>query len=407
MDATDGHILRTIGLKQSVDEVSWSPDGTRLIASTPSRRFRYATFPVYDARSGQQIEELNSGNPYKTNPPIWSPDGAWLAATNVDRDSGLYRSAADGQLQKVMGFGGAVAWSTDSRLLAVGRGGTIEVWDVAASRRQQALTVAGDNSMFIAWLANDTQLLSAAAWPLHTLRVLDAVTGKEILISDAHRSYAFDLAWSPDGSRFAFISDDGAVLIWDATTGQTLQVLKSSEGRTRSVAWSPDGKRLISGGEDRKLRLWDAASGQLLRTMEGQWSTIADVDWSPDGKRLASAGDWLEGSVIVWDAADGQQLAVLPGNQRGTSQIAWSPDGIRLAGITVDEKHGGNQAVIWDAAGPHAMEGVGQYVSLYNIAWSPNGKILATSGELNQGSVLLWDTHDGKLLRRLSGSGLG
>jgi WD40 repeat protein len=407
LDATDGHILKTIEPKRSVGKISWSPDGTKLIASTTSGRYQYATFLVYDAHSGRQIEELNSGNPYETDPPIWSPDGAWLAATGVDRDSGLYRSTASGQLQKVMSFGGTTGWSADSRLLAVGLGNTIEVWDTAANRRLRSLTAAGNNSMFIAWLADDTQLLSADAGPAHTLRLLDAVTGKEILTSDAQRSYASDLAWSPDGTRFAFIDDDGAALVWDARTGETVQTLKSGESRSRDVAWSPDGKRLISGGEDKQLRLWDATTGQLLRTMAGQWSTIADVDWSPDGKRLASAGDWLEGSVIVWDAANGQQLTVLPGNQRGTAPIEWSPDGVRLAGITGDERYGGNKAVIWDAAGTHELEGVGKYVSLFDMAWSPDGKLLAASGLLDQGIVLLWDTRTGKLVQRLSGPGIG
>ena len=47
----------------------------------------------------------------------------------------------------------------------------------------------------------------------------------------------------------------------------------------------------------------------------------------------------------MWDAAGGQEMLTLKGHTGGVNSVAWSPDGKRLATASDDET-----AKVWDAA---------------------------------------------------------
>ncbi|MDT7762774.1 MAG: hypothetical protein QOC63_2194, partial [Mycobacterium sp.] len=70
------------------------------------------------------------------------------------------------------------------------------------------------------------------------------------------------VAFSPDGHRIAFGTDERTVLVWDAdTNAQITPALTGHDGRVSSVAFSPDGHRIISGSYDRTVRIWNADTG--------------------------------------------------------------------------------------------------------------------------------------------------
>ena len=54
------------------------------------------------------------------------------------------------------------------------------------------------------------------------------------------------MAYSPDGTRLATASGDGAVMIWDAATGREMQTLWDMDGWVRALAFSADSKRLAA-----------------------------------------------------------------------------------------------------------------------------------------------------------------
>jgi WD40 repeat protein len=73
------------------------------------------------------------------------------------------------------------------------------------------------------------------------------------------------LAWSPDGTRLAAGSADGAIQLWelsgDGGTPRPLGQWAAHTGMVRSLAFSPDGRQLANGGQDGLVRLWDPAGG--------------------------------------------------------------------------------------------------------------------------------------------------
>lgn len=66
-----------------------------------------------------------------------------------------------------------------------------------------------------------------------------------------HGGRVTSVAWSPDGKRLATGSVDETVKIWDAVTGKELLTLNGPGSAVTCVAWSPDGKQLATGANDR------------------------------------------------------------------------------------------------------------------------------------------------------------
>jgi WD40 repeat protein len=144
-----------------------------------------------------------------------------------------------------------------------------------------------------------------------TIKLWNAVTGREERTITGHSGPAFGLAFSPDGTRLAATGDiphasgtafvAGEVRVWDAATGQEVLVLRGHTATILGVAFSPDGRRLVTASRDARVKVWDTALGQETFTLTGHTGPVTSVAFSADGQRIASAS--LDGTVKLWDAA--------------------------------------------------------------------------------------------------------
>lgn len=281
--------------------------------------------------------------------------------------------------------------------------------------------------------------LAVQLWPLRSMLNLDRLaapatvrwavgleTPALLRALAGHNGRVNSVAWSPDGTRLASGSDDGAVCVWDPASGLVVAVLTGHDGGVSSVAWSPDSIRLASGGDDGVIRIWDPARGlelaalaghggrpmmvRLLNGTERVWRPgpeaaakspagggVRALAWSPDGDRLASGGG--DGSVRVWDPSSRREVARRHNDRDDTGvwSLAWSPDSTKLA---ADDR---GSVVVWDwSTGSESDFWTGQGLTVWSIAWSPDGTRLACGGNHDGGAVELFGV-SGRLEMPLAG----
>ncbi len=170
----------------------------------------------------------------------------------------------------------------------------------------------------------------------NTIKLRDAVTGKEIKTFGGHTKYVGDVVFSPDSRRLASFENKGTIKVWDVETGKEIMTLKHS-GLTGPLAFSPDGALIASGGTDGMIKLWDAETGAEVMTLRGHHLWILSLKFSPDGKRLVSTG--RDRIVKLWDISTGTEVMSRP-QFRGSA--TFSPNGKTIAiagegGITLLE----------------------------------------------------------------------
>jgi TolB protein len=168
------------------------------------------------------------------------------------------------------------------------------------------------------------------------LYVVDAKGGTPQLIANATANVG-SLAWSPDGSRIAFIAYEEAPMpsaIWtvnpDGTDPQKLP-LGECEGVPCSVggglAWAPDGSMLA----------FDSSFGNPSRTaiyvvrVDGSGLHRINDDgfqpsWSPDGSRIAFLRSYGFSEVSLYTMArDGSDTRLVEGVSVSPYGLAWNP----------------------------------------------------------------------------------
>lgn len=169
-------------------------------------------------------------------------------------------------------------------------------------------------------------------------------------------------AWNRDGTRLVTGSSLGPIVLWDIASGERLW--NSGESLlSYCIAWSPDGTRIAAGGLGKNVLVLNAADGTPVNTIATRGGT--GLAFSPDGRRLAIQA--ADGSG-VWDIETGARLFALGGGS--LANIAWSPDGKRIATCANDIR-------LWDADTGAALQTLGPERILRAVDWSPDGTQLA------------------------------
>ncbi|KAB5589560.1 Vegetative incompatibility protein HET-E-1 [Ceratobasidium theobromae] len=217
-----------------------------------------------------------------------------------------------------------------------------------------------------------------------------AIIGQRLAIWNTGRA-ANSIAFSPDGTRLAFGTDEGTVTIKDMIGGRLVAgPLKGHEQWVLSVAFSPDGKCIASGSSDSTILVWNANNGmRLAGPFRGHTDAVKSVTFSPDSARIIS-GSW-DHSVRVWGVGDSiPTLAPFLGHTKAVNSVAVSPDGTRIISGSDDRT-----IQIWNAhRGTRVISPlIGHSNSVTSVAFSPDGtRIISGSKDC---TILIWNAVNG------------
>ncbi len=203
---------------------------------------------------------------------------------------------------------------------------------------------------------------------------------------------------SPDGREIVYASRDaGEVDLWlrPFLRGDDAVRVASHPANDTGPAFSPDGSRLAflstRDAERPELYVLDLPSGRPRRLTENDRHD-SGATWSPDGARIAltryfPAEDGEEhaghGEIVELTVANGaeRQLTRLGGYN---GQPAYSPDGTKIAFHRVAD--GGVEIWLMNADGTGARPLTDSFLDEYSPAWSPEGGWIAyTAGTGNDG----------------------
>jgi WD40 repeat protein len=163
------------------------------------------------------------------------------------------------------------------------------------------------------------------------------------------------------------------------------------------LAYSPDGKVLASGGSDKVIVLWDTQSGRQVRSLKGHAKGVNVLAFSPDSKLLVSSNGLeraTQSELCLWNVATGKILFMLPETKECVNVVAFYPDGKTLVSAYFN-----GSVRLWDTQTGKLIRarscGDGNRdASVFAIA--PNGKVLAAVG--TEGKIRLWDLKTGNAL---------
>ena len=307
----------------------WSPNGDRLAAASVSGQVA-----IYDAMAGRALHLFEQAHTDGCDALAWRPDGKALATAGRDGTWKLW-DTEDGKILAKHEAGAMWAehlgWSSKpigehGHLLALGAGNNLTLWTEKGEASDAAIKIPRT-------VADLARILGGTT--------LAVATSTEIMIRDRavddaprvfrSRDPILSMAFSPSGKWLMTGNQDCSVHVWNTDNGGEMH-MRGFAAKVRQLAWHRGSRWLATGG-GQTISVWDCSG----RGPEGRTPLL--LEWHPDqisALHYQPEGDWLasgarDGSICVWSPTQRQNQISRAKISSGVTRVAWSPDGKLLA----------------------------------------------------------------------------
>ena len=257
----------------------------------------------------------------------------------------------------------------------------------------------------------DVRLLAAIAVTMITLAMLTdparvrGLAPSRVARGD-HGVQITSFVFSPTGGHIATTNTAGRVTLRARESGWQIERFLDFPGYAMSVAYSPDGRCLAIVGSSPGICLWDLSAGtsQFVAADIASIHRAKHVAFSPDGQTLAVTNE-LDGTIVLWDLATRRERMILH-HPSPPICVAFSSDGRSLATTGASDN---SSILLWDLETGYrrmlAAGGPGHPLMVRHVtgfAFSPDGALLACA-RVHEHCVRLWDLNTLRELRVLAG----
>ena len=300
-ETRSGRLKRTLDEQAAPTDAMFHPNGTLAVAD------KGGIVRLWDLASGRSTLVLR-GHGSRVEDVEWSPDGTRLVTASADGTARVWAAATGDIINRFDGgtnFVESATFSQDGRfVLTTGRDRTARTWDVESGHQYAFLVGSGASLGRGDFRPDGREVVTAGADG--TVRFWDPATEPDLLPSRlSGPSAPARTATSPDGRTTASIAGKNVEV---SGPGRRF-ALSGHRDVVNAVAFSPDGSMLVTASRDHDARLWDSRSGRLLHVLQGHFGSVADARFSPDGRWVVTAGPISAG---LWRVGDGRLFRVPP-----------------------------------------------------------------------------------------------
>ena len=398
------------GHKSQVTSVVFSPNG-QLLATASSKE---NSTRLWNTATGELVSVLDGIT------PVFNPDGRQLLTAH-GKDAKLWEAKTGRLKATLIGHEKDITsatFSPDGGKVATGsEDGTVKLWDATNGRAaatlvvwrvkkipryrtfSKALQVPVD--VYVKFSPDGRRVLTNTYWEGSSAKLWNAETGNMQTELGGHTTkvgYQTETAgvssagFSPDG-RFIVTESIDMVRLWEAATGQLVGEFKVGFPIT---GFSPNAKWLGFLRNEKGDGLLNLETLELRPTPGVDTSFLNQQAFSPDSRTYVIGSGYKDYHATLIDVATGRVKAKIPlvaewgfdlvsDYQKNVDLLSFHPSSQILMGAN----H--NSVRFWDVLTgqlvPEKAEGRDP------AAFSPNGKLLVTTGK-DKKTTLLWEVTD-------------
>lgn len=393
-----GEVLQTLGDGTfDISSVAISPDNSQVAAGGQDGKIR-----LYSRSDGSLLQSLTMNG--RVVSLSFSPDGTRILAGGARGNQGDARiwRVKDGQIltvfDKHLDWVSRVAFSPDGSLVVSGSGGgagddAIRAWDSTTGK--QVFSIQTESAVSSLAFSPDGQFILAGLWK-SGVGVWN-LEGKAVRTLGSSLPGVRNISISGDGRRVSAVTTATTVSILDFFTGNELQSIDEFGAPIDSLAMLENNRPVAS---TQPYVFWLTDKGNIFRTDPYDGDRFLSVSASTDGKRLIMTSF---GNLEVIQPGD-KHLFHLSGSH---DRAVFSPDGKLMAVVTqtypaigetsgfieIFETETWKSIITWQVFAytdgfPHNMQG---------LVFSPDGTRIITGQQ--DGVIQVWQVKDGELLQ--------
>ncbi len=385
-DLSDSTVVTTLSASEAdALTAAFSPNGKQIVAGYSS-----GTARVWDVSTGLQLTLL-AGNASNINAAQFNANGSEVVTASGDGTIRVwYAQPRELQTEFTSSVNGgtpnpmAGAEYIGDRVIALDDYENVAVFTPGG--KQQTVIGPDGSVQAVDWDRAGTKIVTDTSGGTVDLWQADGSSYAPVSLPTPIRlnQATGDVAMSPDGSRFALVTNDNfTVQVRSTDTGQVLQTL-NAENPIQVVAFSPNEHQVVGGDFYGQAEVWNGAATKprLLGTPS---PLMVDIRYNQTGSEFVTASQ--DGTVNVWDARDDKLLNSINACQ-ASNTAAFSPDGSKIVVACGD-----GSVRVFDAATGQTLTVLQATIAgvVTDAAFSPDGNSIVTSIDGGStGCVQVW-----------------